>query len=108
MRHSKSLRQLKRPSAKRKTAKDNLAARGERFYREKLKAILEPSETGKFVAIEPSSGSYFVNESDVEALLSGRAAFPDRLFYLMRIGHEVAHQIGGTAYGKRKRQGQRV
>jgi hypothetical protein len=103
MRRSNSLRQLKRPSAKKKTAKDNLAARGERFYREKLKAILEPSETGKFVAIEPSSGNYFVNESDIKALLDGLAVFPGRLFYLMRIGHEVAHQMGGAAYGKRKR-----
>ena len=83
--------------------KDDLAERAEKFYQEKLKALLEPAQIGKFVAIEPSSGSYFVNESDVEAILSGRAALPDKLFYLMRIGYEAAHQIGGTGYGKRKR-----
>lgn len=83
--------------------KDELAERAERFYREKLQALLEPSQSGKFVAIEPGSGSYFVNESDVEALLTGRAVLPDKLFYLMRIGYDVAHQIGGTAHGKRKK-----
>ncbi|MEP7340979.1 MAG: hypothetical protein ABI977_24825, partial [Acidobacteriota bacterium] len=62
--------------------KDDLAERAEKFYREKLKPILEPAEIGKFVAIEPSSGRYFVNESDVEAILSGRAVLPDKLFYL--------------------------
>ena len=85
--------------------KDDLAERGERMYQEKLKPILEPTETGKFVAIEPTSGSYFVNESDIKALLDGLAAFPDKLFYLMRIGYEVAHQIGGAAYGKSERSG---
>ena len=83
--------------------KDDLAERAEKFYREKLKSLLEPSQVGKFVAIEPESGRYFINESDVEAILSGRTALPDKLFYLMRIGYDVAHQIGGTGYGKRKR-----
>lgn len=73
--------------------KDKLAERAEKFYREKLKSLLEPSQVGKFVAIEPDSGSYFVNESDVEAVLNGRAVLPDKLFYLMRIGYDVAHQM---------------
>lgn len=85
--------------------KDELAERAEKFYREKLKPLLEPSQVGKFVAIEPDSGSYFVNESDVEAILGGRAVLPDKLFYLMRIGYDAAHQIGGTGYGKGKRAG---
>jgi hypothetical protein len=83
--------------------KDELAEFAEKFYQEKLKVLLEPSQVGKFVAIEPGSGCYFVNESDVEALLDGRAVLPDKLFYLMRIGYDTAHQIGGTAHGKRKR-----
>ena len=73
--------------------RDELAARAERFYREKLKALLEPAQIGKFVAIEPGSGAYFVNESDVEALLNARAALPGKLFYLMRIGFDVAHRL---------------
>lgn len=83
--------------------KDKLAELAEKFYRENLKTLLEPSEVGKFVAIEPDSGSYFVNESDVEAILSGRAVLPDKLFYLMRIGYNAAHKIGGAGYGKRDR-----
>ncbi len=73
--------------------KYELAEPAEKFSREKLQALLEPSEIGKFVAIEPDSGRYFVNDSNVEAVLNGRKAMPDKLFYLMRIGYDPAHQI---------------
>ena len=77
--------------------KDNLAERAEKFYQEKLKSMLEPSQVGKFVAIEPDSGSYFVNESDVEAIMNGRSVLPDKLFYLRRIGYNAAHRIRRAA-----------
>ena len=74
------------------TMKDALTERAEKLYADKLKPILEPTRIGKFVAIEPDSGSYFVNDSDVEALLSAKAALPEKLFYLMRIGFDTAHR----------------
>ncbi|MBC7798525.1 MAG: hypothetical protein H7Z37_16770 [Pyrinomonadaceae bacterium] len=81
--------------------KDELAENGEKFYNEKLKHILEPNEIGKFVAIEPFIEKYYVNEKSLEAILAGRAEFPDKLFYLMRVGYPAAHKIGG--YVKRNR-----
>ena len=88
------------------TMKDALTERAEKLYADTLKPILEPARIGKFVAIEPDSGSYFVNDSDVEALLSAHAALPEKLFYLMRIGYDTAHQMGGASRGKAKRSRQ--
>ena len=74
----------------------DLAERGQKFYDEQLQALLEPSEIGKFVAIEPYLERYFVGQTDREALWAGRAALPDKVFFLVRIGYEVAHKISGA------------
>lgn len=81
----------------------DLAERGQKFYQEKLQALLEPEQIGKFVAIEPETGQYFVGETDRDALWAGRAALPDKLFFLVRIGYEAAHKIGGAMYARGKR-----
>lgn len=59
---------------------------GIKFYEEKLKLILEPQCNGEFVAIEPYSGSYFVEKSKLDAILKVRAKMPDKLFFLAKIG----------------------
>ena len=81
----------------------NLTERGQKFYQEKLQAILEPEQIGKFVAIEPETEQYFVGETDRDALWAGRAALPDKVFFLIRIGYEAAHKIGGAMYARGKR-----
>ncbi|MCY7377680.1 MAG: hypothetical protein LH472_17110, partial [Pyrinomonadaceae bacterium] len=63
-----------------------LTALGKKFYKEKLKAILEPQHNGEFVAIEPYSGKYFVEENKLGAILKARSAMPDKLFFLAKIG----------------------
>jgi hypothetical protein len=75
-----------------------LAEKSKAFYERKLKNLLEPKEKGKFVAIEPDSESYFVDKDGTKALLRARDSFPDKLFFLMRIGYEAAHSIGGYGY----------
>lgn len=79
-----------------------LAEKSKAFYERKLKDLLEPAEKGKFVAIEPGTESYFVDKDGTKALLRAREAFPDKLFFLIRIGYEAAHSIGGYGY-KRSR-----
>ena len=75
-----------------------LAEKSKLFYESKLKNLLEPSEKGKFVAIEPDTESYFVDKDGTKALLRARDAFPDKLFFLMRIGYKAADSIGGYGY----------
>lgn len=75
-----------------------LAEKSKAFYERELKKLLEPAEKGKFVAIEPDTESYFVDKDGTKALLRARDVFPDKLFFLMRIGYEAAHSIGGYGY----------
>jgi hypothetical protein len=61
-----------------------------RLYRTKLKALLEPTYIGKFAAIEPDSGDYFVGNRMAEAMQKARAKHPDKKFFLVRIGFKAA------------------
>lgn len=75
-----------------------LAEKSKALYESKLKKLLEPAEKGKFVAIEPETESYFVDKDGTKALLQARKSFPDKLFFLVRIGYETADSIGGYGY----------
>ena len=59
---------------------------GIKFYEENLKAILEPQRNGEFVAIEPYSGTYFIESKKLDAILKARAEMPGKLFFLAKIG----------------------
>jgi hypothetical protein len=74
---------------------ERLAGEGERFYTQRLRAVLEPGHVGRFVAIEPETGRYFLGMNGSEALTAAHEAMPDALFYLKRVGYEFAHRIGG-------------
>jgi hypothetical protein len=80
---------------------DELIEQGKLFYDEHLRQLLEPQHTGRFVAIDPQTQQYFLADKAIDALLAGRAALPDTLFFLARVGHKAAHKIGG--YGSRIR-----
>jgi hypothetical protein len=70
---------------------------GERFYTAHLRALLEPKHMGKFVAIEPQTGRYFIGKNGSEALTSARNAMPESVFYLKRVGFDFTHKIGGRS-----------
>lgn len=74
-----------------------LAGEGERFYSERLRDVLEPEQVGRFVAIEPETGRYFVDMNGSEALTSAHKAMPAALSYLKRVGYEFAHRMGGRS-----------
>ena len=77
--------------------RDDLVERGQSFYDEQLKKKLEQEHTGRYVAIEPESGRYFLDDTGTGALTAARQAMPDGLFYLMRVGYQTADTIGGYA-----------
>lgn len=82
-------------------ATDSLAESGQRLYDERLRGQLEPEHEGEFVAIEPETERYFLGPTGLAALRAGRQEFPDKLFYLLRVGHDAAYRVGG--YGARRR-----
>jgi hypothetical protein len=67
-----------------------LARKAMRLYEIKLKALLEPTSIGKFAAIEPDSGDYFVADRMSEAMHKARLQHPDKKFFLVRIGFKAA------------------
>lgn len=67
----------------------SLEDRGERIYRTQLKTLLEPRHTGEFVAIEVESGNYFVGPTIGAALAKASKKYPDKHFYIIRIGYPV-------------------
>ena len=79
---------------------EKVAKLGKKFYREHLRAVLEPQENGKFVAIEPWQEKYFVHEKAAYALEQGQSQVPDGYFYLMKIGSPYAFTIGKYAKSK--------
>ncbi len=76
-------------------------ARGNQVYEERLKAQLEPAHNGRFVAIDPESGGYFLGDTDSEALWTAHTAMPEARFFLKRVGVEFTHRIGGPSLNPR-------
>jgi hypothetical protein len=74
-------------------AADDLAESGQRLYDERLHNLLEPSQAGRYVAIEPVSGNYFLGDTSTEALLEAKRALPEAMFYLARVGYSAADTL---------------
>lgn len=74
--------------------REDVIARGERLYSERLKADLVREQTGRFVAIDPDTGRYFLGDTSASAVGTAHDAMPDARFYLKRIGYTAAHYFG--------------
>ncbi len=72
----------------------DLARRATAVYNQRLRSRLESEALGKFVAIEPDSGDFFLGATLSEALGASRKAHPDKLAYGMRVGQTAAVKIG--------------
>lgn len=72
------------------------AERGRKLYDEKLRAQVEPGNTGKFLVIDIETGEYEIDQDELAALKRAKAKRPDAPRYLLRIGHRGAYRIGGT------------
>ena len=75
--------------------KQEFAKEGKRIYRQKYAKKLEPTERGRIIAIEIESGDSFIGDSTVEAILKAKEKYPNRIFYLMRIGYDAVHSSKG-------------
>ena len=62
---------------------------------EKLDPELREKYDGKFIAIEVDSGDYFIGETGIDASKKGKEKYPDKIFFLGRIGHRAAYKFRG-------------
>jgi hypothetical protein len=63
---------------------NELAKRGKELYEYFLPSLYRFS--GQYVAIEPQSKEYFIAPTISEAIAKAKARFPDREFYVAKIG----------------------
>jgi hypothetical protein len=65
---------------------EEVAAAGQEIYDSKLKPLLEPESNGLFVAIEPTTGSYYVGSTIVGAIGKAELTSPNANFHIVRVG----------------------
>jgi len=69
-----------------------IASEGARIY-DSLRLQYEPAQNGKFLAIDIESKETFIGNTSSEAVELARKAHPDKVFYVVKIGHSVAETM---------------
>lgn len=72
---------------------EEIAKKGEEIYQRKFKEKYEPSQNGKFLAIEIESEGEFLGDSSVEAVEKAKEKYPQKIFYIKKIGFPAAEVI---------------
>ncbi len=62
-----------------------IVSRGKKIY-ERIKSKYQPKKNGKFLAIEVDSGDVFLANSSVEAVEAAKNKYPDKVFFVVKIG----------------------
>ena len=73
-----------------------LARRARVIYNARYRAKLEATHGDDFVAIEPDSGRYFLDDTGSGALQAALAEMPDAHFYHARVGYRTADALGSS------------
>src|SRR6202051_713110 len=72
---------------------EKIAEAGELIYAERYKAQLEPDRRGHFIAVDVTTGEGYVADYREQALQKARAAAPNGIFHLIRIGAPGAFRL---------------
>ena len=72
-----------------------MAERGEKIYRERIRPTLTEADIGKFVTIDINSGDYEIDADDISGGLALRARTPGSCYYGLRVGYSVAESFDG-------------
>jgi len=70
-----------------------VAERGEKFYLERYKEQYERLYTGKFVAIDVTTGDAYVSDTAEDAIRKGQEKSPQGVFHLIRVGQPGAFRV---------------
>ncbi len=74
----------------------SISEEAKQVYELELKAQLEAEHRDKYVAIEPTSKTYFLGDTFIAAALAAKNAYPIRKSFVLRIGHDAAFHIGAA------------
>ena len=70
----------------------HIADEGTKIYRQ-IKSQYEDTEKGKFLAIEIDSKDVFLGDTGGEAMELAEAKYPDKVFFVIRIGFDTIERI---------------
>jgi hypothetical protein len=76
---------------------ETIAQRGRAVYEQKLRALLEPAEIGRYLVLNIETEEYELGNDALTPSEAMRRRFPGTLFYAMRIGYPVMLQRGGSS-----------
>lgn len=69
-----------------------IAEAGMKIYGQ-IKVEYDPKEKGKFLAIEVDSQKAYLGTTSAEALELARQSHPQKVFYVVKIGYDVAETM---------------
>ena len=72
-----------------------MAKRGEKIYRERIRPTLTQADIGKFVHIDLNSGDYEIDADDIAGDLKLRARKPGSRYYGLRVGYTATEFFDG-------------
>lgn len=75
-----------------------IAEEGANIY-EAIRFRYEPIHNGKFLAIDIESKEVFLANTSSEAVELARKAYPNRVFYVVKIGFSAAETLAGLGLG---------
>ena len=73
---------------------NDMAARAERIYSERLRAILEPTHRGEYVVINVDTGEYEVDADHAAASDRAITKHPATSLFAMRVGYRSLGRLG--------------
>lgn len=79
---------------------EEIAEKGAKIY-EKIKIKYEPQYNGKFLAIEVESEKAYLGDTSAEALELAKKEHPSKIFYVVKIGFDVAETMAQTIISTR-------
>ncbi|MFH1890063.1 MAG: hypothetical protein ABIJ91_00620 [Candidatus Kuenenbacteria bacterium] len=77
-----------------------IAQRGSEIY-EGIKVKYDPKEKGKFLAIDIDSENVYLADTSAEALELAREMHPNKVFYVLKIGFDVAETMAKSFINNR-------
>ena len=81
--------------ATRSHAPEEIVAKGEAIYRDRIQPNVAPLEEGRFVVIDVMTGDYEIDDGDAEATRRLLNRKPDAITYAVRVGYRTAYSHAG-------------
>ena len=67
---------------------------GERIYEERIKALVEPQENGRFIVIDIESGDYEIADDGMDASRRLWERRPQSVRFGAKVGYPAAYNLG--------------